>query len=88
VEQHRHIQDVRGREREIAAEQAHFGVGEAIESSSECTASMVPRCMAWNSSPVGTIWSAKNSSISISPLAGVVEVDGRLGHVLAQRAPA
>jgi hypothetical protein len=29
-------------------------VGEAMESSSLCTASMVPFCMARNSSPVGT----------------------------------
>ena len=43
--------------------------GAAIESSSLWTASMVPLCMARNSSLVGTSWSAKNSSISISPFA-------------------
>ena len=32
--------------------------GAAIESSSLCTASIVPFCMARNSSPVGTSWSA------------------------------
>jgi hypothetical protein len=41
-------------------------VGDIIESSSDCTASIVPRCMAWNSSSVGTSWSAKKRSICIS----------------------
>jgi hypothetical protein len=50
-----------------------MSVGAAIESSSLCTASMVPACMARNSSPVGTSWSAKYSSISISPLAALLK---------------
>lgn len=49
-----------------------------MESSSLCTASMVPRCMARNSSPVGTNWSAKYSWISIWPLAALLKasIDG------------
>jgi hypothetical protein len=89
LEQHRHIEDVElGGEREIAAELAS-GTGEAIESSSECTASMVPRCMARNKLARGHDLVGKEQlDLQLAIGVGVVVVDGRLGHVLAKRAPA